>query len=155
MLPKPIHNTFTIERIYPTTAARVFQAFRDPAKKRRWFAEGVGFIIDSYESDFRVGGWERTRFRFGADGPPMTNDCMYFEITENERMIFAYSMTIGGEPLSTSLNTIELLAASDGSGTLLRFTEHTIHLNGKDASNGRREGSIGMLERLARELDAH
>jgi uncharacterized protein YndB with AHSA1/START domain len=153
MLPKPIHNTFTIERTYPATAARVFHAFKDPAQKRRWFADGAGFVIDSYENDFRVGGFERTRFRFGADGPPMTNDCVYFDIVENERLIFAYSMTIGGTPLSTSLATVEIVAAS-GSRTLLQFTEHTIYLDGNDGSVPRREGTVGLFERLARELDA-
>lgn len=151
--PTPIHNTFTIERTYSTTPARVFNAFRDPAKKRRWFAEGEGFIVDSYESDFRVGGFERTRFRFGADGPPMTNDCIYLDIIDNERMIFAYSMTIGGAPLSTSLSTIVISPVAGG--TRLTFTEHTVHLDGNDASAARREGSLALLEALARELDAH
>ncbi len=34
------HSTFVIERSYPTSPERVFAAFADPAKKRRWFAEG-------------------------------------------------------------------------------------------------------------------
>ena len=37
------HSTFVIERSYPTTPERVFAAFADPAKKRRWLAEGEGF----------------------------------------------------------------------------------------------------------------
>jgi uncharacterized protein YndB with AHSA1/START domain len=44
--------------------ARVFKAFADPAAKRRWFIEGEGSDIESYESDFRVGGLETSRFRF-------------------------------------------------------------------------------------------
>ncbi|MCE9672626.1 SRPBCC family protein [Myxococcus stipitatus] len=147
-----IHKSFTIERTYPVPAARVFRALSDPKKKRRWFAEGDGFIIDSYTLDFQVGGFERTRFRFG-DGPAMTNDSVYLDIVENERVVFAYSMTIGGNPMSSSLGTMELVPVREG--TLLRFTEATAFVDGNDGSAGRREGSIGLLEALAKELEVH
>lgn len=34
------HGTFTIERDYDASPARVFAAFANQATKRRWFAEG-------------------------------------------------------------------------------------------------------------------
>ena len=151
MSPAVIHKSFTIERTYPTTAARVFGAHSDPEKKRRWFAEGEGFIVDSYSLDFQVGGFERSRFRFGTDGPPMTFDGVYLDIVPNERIVFAYAMTVAGRPLSSSLSTVELVAS--GSGTTLHFTEHTAFLDGTDGSAGRREGSLGLLEALAKELE--
>lgn len=153
MITPVIHKSFTIERTYPTTAARVFRAHSDPAKKRRWFAEGEGFIVDEYSLDFQVGGFERSRFRFGADGPPMTFDGLFLDIVPSERIVLAYSMTIAGAPMSSSLSTIELVPAS--SGTLLRYTEHTAFVDGNDGSAGRREGSLGLLEALAKELEAH
>lgn len=153
MITPVIHKSFTIERTYPTTAARVFRAHSDPAKKRRWFAEGEGFIVDEYSLDFQVGGFERSRFRFGADGPPMTFDGVFLDIVPSERIVLAYSMTIAGAPMSSSLSTIELVPAS--SGTLLRYTEHTAFVDGNDGSAGRREGSLGLLEALAKELQAH
>lgn len=147
-----IHKSFTIERTYPTTPARVFRAHADAQKKRRWFAEGEGFTVESYTLDFQVGCFERCRFR--ADGgPPMTFDGVFLDIVPNERIVFAYWMTVAGAPLSSSLSTIELVPAS--SGTLLRFTEHTAFLDGNDGSASRREGSMGLLEALARELEAH
>jgi len=147
-----IHNSFTLDRTYPASVERVFRALSDPEKKRRWFAEGEGFVIDSYTLDFKVGGFERTRFRFG-EGPAMTNDCVYLDIVKNQRIIFAYSMTIGGEPMSSSLGTIEL--SSGAGGTLLRLTEHTAYVDGKDGSEGRREGTRELLEALAKELAEH
>jgi len=147
-----IHNTFTIDRTYPTSTERVFQAFSDVTKKRRWFVEGEGFTIESYSLDFQVGGFERSRFRFG-DGPPMTNDCVYLDIAPNERIVFAYSMTIGGAPMSSSLGTIELRSVA--AGTLLRLTEQTAYVDGNDGSASRREGTAELLEALAKELQTN
>jgi uncharacterized protein YndB with AHSA1/START domain len=153
MIAPVIHRSFTIERTYPTTAARVFHAHADPAKKRRWFAEGEGFVVDEYTLDFRVGGFERTRFRFGTDGPPMTLDSVFLDIQPNARIVFAYAMTIGGAPLSSSLGTIELVTR--GEGTLLRYTEHLVCTDGEDQGESRRAGSLELFESLARELAAH
>lgn len=152
MTQPTVFNTFTIERLYPAAPARVFSALRDPVKKRRWFAEGEGFTIDSYTLDFQVGGFERTRFRPDG-GPPMTNDCVYLEIVPEERVVFAYAMTIAGEPLSSSLGTMELIV--EGNGTRLRYTEQTAYTSGEDGSAGRREGTEELFESLGRELKAH
>jgi uncharacterized protein YndB with AHSA1/START domain len=152
MSPTVIHKSFTIERTYAKPRDRVFRALADPTKKRRWFAESEGFTIDSYTLDFQVGGFERTRFRFG-DGPPMTNDCVYLDIVEDERVVFAYAMTIGGAPMSSSLGTMELVPHS--TGTTLRYTEHTAYVDGRDGSAGRKEGTIELFERLAHELETH
>ncbi len=143
------HATFTIERDYDATPERVFKAFEDPAAKRRWFVEGEGWTIEEYTADFRVGGFERSRFRF-KDGPVMTNDTVYQEIAPNERIIIAYSMTIGGAPISASLATIELKKTAGG--TRLRFTEQGAYLDGHDDIAGREEGTRELYEALDREL---
>ena len=56
------HSTFVIERTYPAAPERVYAAFSDPAKKRKWFAEGEESEIEHYALDFREGGREETRF---------------------------------------------------------------------------------------------
>lgn len=55
--------------------------------------------------------------------------------------------------VSSSLSTTELFPA--GSETLLRYTEHTAFLDGKDDSAGRRQGCVDLLEVLANELATH
>jgi len=62
--PTVIHSTFQLERRLKASPERVFAAFSDPIKKRKWFASGEKAQIDEYALDFRVGGRERTRFRF-------------------------------------------------------------------------------------------
>jgi uncharacterized protein YndB with AHSA1/START domain len=151
-VPPVIHKSFTIERTYPVPPERVFRAFRDPTRKRRWFAEAEGFTVESYTLDFRVDGFERCRFNFSG-GPKMTLDAVHLDILENERIVFAYSMTMGGAPMSSSLGTMEFVRSK--TGTLLRMTEHTAFVDGNDGSASRREGSLGLLERLAKELETH
>ena len=64
------HSSFVIERSYPTTPERVFAAFADPAKKRKWFAESDGGSVREFEMDFRVGGSESSRSKMPDGTPP-------------------------------------------------------------------------------------
>jgi uncharacterized protein YndB with AHSA1/START domain len=148
----PIHRTFTVGRHYAVAPARVFRAFTDPVKKRRWFAEGPGFVIEHYELDCRIGGFERCRFS-PVGGPPMTLDSWYTDVVDGVRLVYAYHMNFNGAPMSTSLATLEFLA-KDG-GCTVQITEHVIFLDGNDGSAGRREGTEGLLDRLGGELDQH
>ncbi|MDQ6437317.1 SRPBCC family protein [Mesorhizobium sp. LHD-90] len=145
------HASFIIERHYDFSPTVVFKAFSDPAHKRKWFVDGEGWTTDSYESDFRVGGFERSRFRFG-DGPPMGNDTVYLDIVPDRRIVFAYSMLMGDTPFSASLATIEFLP--DGNGTKLTYTEQAAFLDGKDQVKDREEGCRGLFEMLATYLDS-
>ncbi|HEV7326382.1 MAG TPA: SRPBCC family protein [Bosea sp. (in: a-proteobacteria)] len=144
-----VHASFTIERSYAASPTRVFAAFADPAQKRRWFAEGEGWEVEQFDVDFRVGGHERSRFRFQG-GPPITNDTVYQVIQPNERIILAYTMAIDGAPLSGSLLTMEFVP--EGTGTKFVFTEQGAYLDGKDGPIQREEGSRELLESLARIL---
>ncbi|MFN4024992.1 MAG: SRPBCC family protein [Hyphomonas sp.] len=149
------HATFTIERRYRSAPAKVFAAFSDPARKRRWFAEGPGFYLDSYELDFRVEGFERSRFRFVADRPleegtVCTNDTVFMDIVPDERIVIAYTMKISGSRISCSQSTMEFIA--DGNGTLLVFTEQAAFFEGGDGPEMREQGTRELLESLAKEL---
>ncbi len=146
-----VHTTFTIERTFPKHSVdRVFNAFKDPVKRRRWFVEDTGFVIHDYALDFRVGAHEGGSFTYG-DGPKVTNDTYYLDIVDDERMVFAFAMTVGGKPLSSSLTTIELVAV--GAGTKLTYTEQGAFIDATpEALKGREEGTRGLLERLSEEL---
>jgi uncharacterized protein YndB with AHSA1/START domain len=143
------HSSFSVERTYPASPARVFHAFADQETKRRWFAEGEGWEVFEYTQDFRVGGREFSRFRFG-DGPEMTFDALYMDIVPDRRIVFAYSMTIGPKIISASLTTVELEAA--GGGTRLIHTEHDAFLEGGDTSRSREAGTRELLDKLAETL---
>ena len=143
------HSTFVIERSYPTTPERVFAAFADPAKKRRWFAEGEGFGVREFEMDFRVGGSEHSRFHM-KDGTPLANDTSYHDIEPNRRIVFAYTMSVAGRRISTSLSTIELLPTEKGTDFV--YTEQAAFFEGSDGPKIREAGWSGLFEQLANEL---
>jgi uncharacterized protein YndB with AHSA1/START domain len=149
------HATFVIDRTFPVAPTQVFAAMANPAKKRRWFVEGKGFGVDSFEMDFRVGGFERSRFRFSEGTPlpagtPCANDSVYLDIVPNQRIVLAYTMTVGGKCISASQSTFEFLP--DGKGTRLVFTEQAAFFEGADGPKIREDGWQDLLERLAEEL---
>jgi uncharacterized protein YndB with AHSA1/START domain len=156
-----VHSTFSVERQYDASPARVFAAFANQEIKRRWFAEGEPWDVQEFTVDFRVGGRETARFRFkgipgapaGAPpaGTPMGNDTIYQDIVPDRRIVFAYTMLVGETRISASLATVEILPAGDG--TRLTYTEQGAFFDGADGAKMRQEGWLTLLESLARELE--
>ncbi|MFT3926644.1 MAG: SRPBCC family protein [Myxococcales bacterium] len=145
-----VHGTFTIERTYKHTPAKVFAAFHDPRKKRRWFAEGEGWEVEEFKVDFRVNGFETSRFRFKG-GPEMTNHTLFTDIVPDRRIIVCYTMAVAGKRISSSLGTTQFIPV--GSGTKVIYTEQVVFLDGADATKDREAGSRELFEALERELN--
>jgi uncharacterized protein YndB with AHSA1/START domain len=151
--PTVVHSTFTIERSYPVAPDRVFAAFADPTRKRRWFVEGHGNQIEQYELDFREGGRECSRFRFThgpVNGLVCVNATDYYDIVPNRRIVFASHMTIGGRRISASLVTAELIPIP--SGTNLVLVHQGAFFEGADGPEMREAGWRALIERLAGEI---
>jgi len=152
--PSVIHNTFVIERSYPTTPERVFAAFADPAKKRRWFAEGDHHDIEQFEMDFRAGGVETARYRMNANTPfpgtVLSSDGSYQDIVRNRRVVIASTMSLGDKSISASLVTFEFLPTDEG--TDLIFTHQAAFFEGADGPQMREAGWRKLLDKLTVEL---
>jgi uncharacterized protein YndB with AHSA1/START domain len=150
-----IHHTFVTERAYPVTPERVFEAFSDPAKKRRWYAGGESHQLESYDLDFRVGGNESyvSRFKEGTPvaGLTLKSENVYREIVPNRRIIFTSTMAMEGRCFSISLGTVELLPTEKGTDLILTF--QSAFLEGADGPAMREAGWRGLLDKLGKELE--
>ena len=145
-----IHGSFTVERTYRHAPSKVFFAHADTATKRRWFIEGEGWEVFEHRNDFRVGGEEFSRFRFG-DGPEMTNVTQYQDIVPDRRIVISYRMTVAGVNISVSLATIQIDPIPGG--CRVTYTEQGAYFDEPNALAMREEGCRELLEALARELD--
>jgi uncharacterized protein YndB with AHSA1/START domain len=149
-----IHHTFTMERHYPFSPAKVFAAFSDPAKKKSWFGEGRMHELERFEMEFREGGRESVYYRFGDRTPfpgvPLTNDSVFQNIVPDARIMMASVMTMGGRCISTSLTTFEFLEANGG--TDLIFAHQGAFLEGSGGPETRERGWQTLLERLTEEI---
>lgn len=148
-----VHNTFAIERSYPQPPDRVYAAFAQPARKRRWYAEG-DHEIQEFEMDFRAGGSERFRYRF-KEGHPLagseiTNETGYQDIVPEKRIVMTSRMSLSGKVILVSLVTLEFL--SSGEGTELTLTNQGTFIDWPGGAEMIEAGWRGLLERLGKEL---
>jgi uncharacterized protein YndB with AHSA1/START domain len=142
------HHTFTIERTYPVKPEAVFAVFSDPAKKTRWYADGHGVV--SFEMDFRIGGSDFAKYKMKDDSPfpgvILSSETRYQDIVPNERIVTAYTMTMGDHRFSASQSTFEFIATENG--TKLVFTEQGAYFENSDGPKMREGGWIKLLEGL-------
>lgn len=137
-----LHDSFTLERLYPQRKSEVWAAWSIREKKAAWLGD------PALEMDFRPGGSEHASFR-DAKGEHV-NSARYFEINEGQRIVLAYSMALNGRVHSVSLATITF--ASSGKGTRLSYTEQMCVIPPSDGVQGRRHGWGLLLDGLAEAL---
>ena len=66
-----------------------------------------------------MGGRERS-LGGPKDGPVNTYNAVYWDIVENERIVYTYEMLMDGRRTSVTLATVELRAEGDGTRLVLR-----------------------------------
>ena len=149
-----VHDSFSIERNYPTAPQRVFAAWSSQSEKNRWFGEGDDFLASTneYTLDFRVGGRERHNGTL-PDGRAFNYDAIYQDIVDDRRIVASYDVRIDGQRVSVSLMTIELDHIPDG--TRLVLTEQGAFLDGLDTNAQRQEGARDSLDQLGEYLGRH
>ena len=143
------HSSFVIERKYPASPARVFSAWSDIEVKARWFAGSDEWTLVERKMDFRIGGREKLKGRWKS-GMVSDYDSLYYDIIENERIIYTYDMRLNDKKISVSLSTVEFRPA--GSGTLLTYNEQDVFLDEFEDNGSRERGTQELLDRLTTAL---
>lgn len=156
-IPKEItrsvaHATFHLERTYGASPARVWKALTDATAKAQWFgAASEQLEIIERRMDVRPGGreWLKGRWKGGVTS---TFDATYYDVIENERLVYGYEMHLDDRKISVSLATIQLKA--EGRQTRLMVTEQGAFLDGYDDAGSREHGTGELLDALGRSLMA-
>lgn len=144
------HATFTIEREYPVTPAKVFRAWSDPDAKARWFACHDDWRSEGHALDFRAGGSEMLD-TYPSNGEEVhAYRAHYYDVVPNVRIVYAYEMYLGEARMSVSLATV--LFEPYGGGTRMTFTEQLVMFDARWDAASRELGTREGLENLGREL---
>lgn len=145
-----VHDTFRIDRHFTAPPSRVFQAFADPTAKAKWFGGPEEMKREEETFDFREGGRE-TQVSVMGDGTRFGFFVTYADIVPDERIVYAYEMSMNGTRISVSVATVEMRAAADG-GTDFSVIEQGVYLDGLDTPAQRRQGTEDLMDALGRSL---
>jgi uncharacterized protein YndB with AHSA1/START domain len=145
-----VHSTFALERTYEAAPARVWQAWADPAEKRRWFGPPEPAKAE-HELDFRVGGLERMTVQAPVGAYKFI--ARFQDIVEGERFVHTYEMYLDDARISVSVATVVFEAAGDGA-TKLTMTEQGVFLDDLDTPAAREHGTGELLDTLGSHLQS-
>jgi uncharacterized protein YndB with AHSA1/START domain len=152
--PTIIHSTFVLERNYPQPPDRVWGAFAQPARKRRWYAEG-DHEIQEFEMEFRVGGNESFHYRFKEGHPiagsEIANNSTYQDIAPENRIVTTTRMSLNGKPILVAVLTLEFVQSA--TGTDLIFTNQGTYIDWPDGPQMLEAGWRSLFDRVAKELE--
>jgi uncharacterized protein YndB with AHSA1/START domain len=134
--------SLTIKRRFNAPPAKVFSAWTDPEKVKRWMGPGEVKPLRA-EADPRIGG----RYRWVMQAPNGEEYDVgggYREVIPNEKLVFTWAWK--STPERESLVTITF--KSDGAGTLMTLThEQFFDEDARDRHNQGWEGSLVKLEK--------
>jgi len=139
----PVKPSLTLKRRFKGPPAKVFAAFTDPGKVKRWMGPGEMKAVLA-ETDARVGG----RYRWVMQSPAgQKHDVggVYREVVPNEKLVFTWAWKV--EPPDTPHESlVTVLFKPDGDGTLLTLIHE--HLFDDDSRKGHEQGWIGAFDKL-------
>jgi uncharacterized protein YndB with AHSA1/START domain len=134
--------SLTLNRHLKASPAKVFAAWTDPEKVKRWMGPGE-ITASAAECDVRSGGRYRWVMR-KPTGEELEVGGVYREIVPNEKLVFTWAWK--STPERESLVTV--LFKPDGDGTLLTLThEQFIDDEARDAHQGGWNSALDKMEK--------
>lgn len=143
MATKP---SLAIKRRFNAPPEKVFSAWTDPEKVKRWMGPGEVKTL-RVESDLRTGGHYRWLMQ-SPDGEQHDVSGVYREVIPNEKLVFTWAWKT--MPERESLVTVTF--RKDGSGTIMTLTHEQFF--DEDARDRHQHGWNGAMEKLDRYLTA-
>ena len=137
-----VKPSLTIKRRFNAPPAKVFAAWTDPEKVKRWMGPGEIKTVRA-ENDLRVGG----RYHIGMLTPAgEAHDVsgVYREIVPNQKLVYSWAWK--STPERESLVTVTF--KEEGGGTLLTLThEQFFDEAARDSHEGGWNGALVKLEK--------
>jgi uncharacterized protein YndB with AHSA1/START domain len=135
-----VKPSLTLKRRFKAPPAKVFAAWTDPEKVKRWMGPGEVKVVHA-ENDARVGGRYRWLMK-SPDGADHDVSGIYREVVANEKLVFTWAWKAAPERESV----VTVLLKPDGDGTLLTLTHE--QFNDEAARDSHQGGWTGALEKL-------
>jgi uncharacterized protein YndB with AHSA1/START domain len=139
------HGSFSIERQYDASPARVFAAWSNVEIKAKWFIGPSGWTQIKRETTFETGGTEILHGRF-ENGMETHYAARFYEIIADERIVYVYDMHLNGRHHSLSLSTVEI--APSGGGARLIYAEQIAYLDGTSGTEGTANAASAGIWRI-------
>ena len=139
----PVKPSLTVKRRLKAPPAKVFTAWTDPEKIKRWMGPGE-IVTQRAQTDLRVGGRYRIEMR-NPNGEPHNVGGVYREIVANEKLVFTWSWDVAA-PDEPHESLVTVLFKADGEGTLLTLTHEKLF--DEKSRDGHEHGWMGALDKL-------
>jgi uncharacterized protein YndB with AHSA1/START domain len=136
--------SLTIKRRLKAAPAKVFSAWTDPEKVKRWMGPGAVAVVHA-ENDVRTGGRYRWLMK-KPDGGEHDISGVYREVIPNEKLVFTWAWKTS--PERESLVTVQI--KPDGDGSLLTLTHEQFF--DEEARDRHNEGWTGAMDKLEKYL---
>jgi uncharacterized protein YndB with AHSA1/START domain len=144
-------TSLTLVRRIRAQPGVVFAALASPEGMTNWFGPDDGPVLLA-ESDVRVGGQFRVRFR-KVDGSEHEASGEYVEVVDSKRLVMTWRWTFGGEPdESGEVSRVSIDLRAIDIGTELTFTH--ARLQTEVSANSHKQGWNGAFDKLERYLSA-
>ena len=141
-----VKPSLTVKRRFNAAPAKVFQAWTDAEKVKRWMGPGEVVVL-SAESDTRSGGRYRWLMR-APDGQEHDVSGVYREVIPNEKLVFTWAWK--SAPERESLVTVTF--KPDGGGTIMTLTHEQFF--DEEARDRHQHGWNGSMEKLDKYVTA-
>jgi uncharacterized protein YndB with AHSA1/START domain len=138
-----VKPSLTLKRRFAAPPAKVFAAFTDPEKVKRWMGPGEMKAVLA-ETDARVGG----RYRWVMQSPAGEQrdvGGVFREVVPNEKLVFTWAWKVV-PPDQPHESLVTVLFKPDNGGTVLTLTHE--RLFDDDSRRGHEQGWIGAFDKL-------